>query len=218
MEFTISNSSEESSSEEIDEDGSTLSYRTSSKCTGNHTVDHLHGNRSVPQARFTSRVGNKGDDLQPTPSEGKTLCSDTAAAESSKLKINPGNQTIRAAARDKTGRGTHPEQIIHCQNSVNLLLQSADLPGLDSHPGLSFRGSCQVVSLAPPAADLTFTDSLMKSTVLEQNAKYVDSWKVINDLEEQNAKFVEEKTKLTVQLGIQTKVEDVVVLSQGHSN
>jgi len=41
---------------------------------------------------------------------------------------------------------------------------------------------------------------------VEHTAEFVDSQKAINDLEEQNSKLVEEKTKLTVQLGVQTKV------------
>lgn len=61
------------------------------------------------------------------------------------------------------------------------------------------------MSLAPPAVDLSFGDGLLKSTVVEQKAEFVDSQKVIS-VQEQNAKLVEEKTKLSVQLGVQTKV------------
>ncbi|PFX13842.1 Golgin-45 [Stylophora pistillata] len=77
---------------------------------------------------------------------------------------------------------------------------------------LSCSATAQLVSLAPPAVDLSFGDGLLKSTVVEQKAEFVDSQKVISDLQEQNAKLVEEKTKLSVQLGVQTKVwlEDLV--------
>ena len=97
---------------------------------------------------------------------------------------------------------------IQQQNSTNLLLQEPDLPGLNSQLGLSVNTDGQFVSLAAPAVDLTVGDSSVKSTtvVVEHTAEFVDSQKVINDLEEQNSKLVEEKTKLTVQLGVQTKV------------
>lgn len=97
---------------------------------------------------------------------------------------------------------------IQRQNSTNLLLQEPDLPGLNSQLGLSVNTDGQFVSLAAPAMDLSVGDSSVKSTtvVVEHTAEFVDSQKVINDLEEQNSKLVEEKTKLSVQLGVQTKV------------
>ena len=92
-------------------------------------------------------------------------------------------------------------------NSTNLLLQAPELPCLKSQLGLSLNEEDQFVSLAPPAnLDLSFGEHSVKSTVVEHTAQFVDSRKVINDLEEQNSKLVEEKTKLSVQLGVQTKV------------
>lgn len=94
------------------------------------------------------------------------------------------------------------------QNSTNLLLQGTELPLLNSQLGLSLSTNNQLVSLAPPAVDVGFGEGLStcKSTVVEQTAEFIDSQKVINDLEEHNSKLVEEKTKLSVQLGVQTKV------------
>ena len=93
------------------------------------------------------------------------------------------------------------------QNSTNLLLQAPELPLLKGQLGLSLNDEEQFMSLIPPAnLDLSFGEHSVKSTVVEHTAEFVDSQKVINDLEEQNSKLVEEKTKLSVQLGVQTKV------------
>lgn len=92
------------------------------------------------------------------------------------------------------------------QNSANLLLQGSKLPQLNSQLELSLNTNDQFVSLAPPLLDLGFGESSVKSKVVEHTAEFVDSQKVINDLQEQNSKLVEEKTKLSVQLGVQTKV------------
>ena len=77
---------------------------------------------------------------------------------------------------------------------------------MNNELGLSLSANDQLVSLAPPAMDLSLGGGLLKSTIVEQRAEFVDSQKVISDLQEQNAKLVEEKTKLSVQLGVQTKV------------
>lgn len=101
----------------------------------------------------------------------------------------------------------HPKPAaIYRQNSTNILLQGAELPRLDHQLGISLKGNDQVPSLAPPVADLSYKELALKTTVVEHTAEFVDSQKVINDLEEQNSNLVEEKTKLSVQLGVQTKV------------
>ena len=46
-----------------------------------------------------------------------------------------------------------------------------------------------------------------KTTVIERGAEFMESQSVIRELEERNSKLVEEKTKLVVQLGVQTKVK-----------
>ena len=101
----------------------------------------------------------------------------------------------------------HPKPAaIYQQNSTNILLQGAELPRLDHQLGISLKGNDQVSSLAPPVADLSYKELALKTTVVEHTAEFVDSQKVINHLEEQNSNLVEEKTKLSVQLGVQTKV------------
>ena len=101
----------------------------------------------------------------------------------------------------------HPNPTaIYRQNSTNILLQGAELSRLDQQLGISLKGDDQVPSLALPVADLSYKELPVKTTVVEQTAEFVDSQKVINDLEEQNSKLIEEKTKLSVQLGVQTKV------------
>ena len=101
----------------------------------------------------------------------------------------------------------HPKpKAIYPQNSTNILLQGAELPRLDHQLGISLKGNDQVPSLALPVADLNYKELAVKTTVVEHTAEFVDSQKVINDLEEQNSKLIEEKTKLSVQLGVQTKV------------
>ena len=101
----------------------------------------------------------------------------------------------------------HPKPAaIYRQNSTNILLQGAELPRLDHQLGISLKGNDQVPSLAPSVADLSYKELALKTTVVEHTAEFVDSQKVINDLEEQNSNLVEEKTKLSVQLGVQTKV------------
>ena len=99
----------------------------------------------------------------------------------------------------------HPKPIYR-QNSTNILLQGAELPRLDHQSGISLKGNDQVPSLAPPVADLSYKELALKTTVVEHTAEFVNSQKVINHLEEQNSNLVEEKTKLSVQLGVQTKV------------
>ena len=101
----------------------------------------------------------------------------------------------------------HPKpKAIYRQNSTNILLQGAELPRLDQQLGLSLKGDDQVPSLALPVADLSYKELAVKTTVVKHAAEFVDNQKVINDLEEQNSKLIEEKTKLSVQLGVQTKV------------
>ena len=51
-------------------------------------------------------------------------------------------------------------------------------------------------------------DNLSKEKILERSPECIDSRLIITELEERNSKLVEEKIKLSVQLGVQSKVSD----------
>lgn len=53
---------------------------------------------------------------------------------------------------------------------------------------------------------------ICKTVVVERGAEFMESHSVIKELEERNSKLVEEKTKLAVQLGVQTKVQYEVLI------
>lgn len=94
------------------------------------------------------------------------------------------------------------------QNRTNLLLQgSADLPHSNNQLRLSLSGENQLLTVALPTSELDLREHFaQKSIVIEHTPEFVDRQKIIDDLEEQNSKLVEEKTRLSVQLGVQTKV------------
>lgn len=212
MEFSSSNSGNDSLSEDSEENDLTqkannsLSYSTVKRKSGRNVIDN--GSAKITtgttiQANISAiKYRNENEILE--REEMRTLSGHTALAES------PQSQTLGKDVISKTEGAQLNEDVrfqsVQRQNSTNLLLQGPKLLRLNNELGLSLSANDQLVSLAPPAMDLSLGGGLLKSTIVEQRAEFVDSQKVISDLQEQNAKLVEEKTKLSVQLGVQTKV------------
>ena len=212
MEFSSSNSGNDSLSEDSEENDLTqkannsLSYSTVKRKSGRNVIDN--GSAKITtgttiQANISAiKYRNENEILE--REEMRTLSGHTALAES------PQSQTLGKDVISKTEGAQLNEDVrfqsVQRQNSTNLLLQGPELLRLNNELGLSLSANDQLVSLAPPAMDLSLGGGLLKSTIVEQRAEFVDSQKVISDLQEQNAKLVEEKTKLSVQLGVQTKV------------
>lgn len=212
MEFSSSNSGNDSLSEDSEENDLTqkannsLSYSTVKRKNGRNVIDN--GSAKITtgttiQANISAiKYRNENEILE--REEMRTLSGHTALAES------PQSQTLGKDVISKTEGAQLNEDVrfqsVQRQNSTNLLLQGPELLRLNNELGLSLSANDQLVSLAPPAMDLSLGCGLLKSTIVEQRAEFVDSQKVISDLQEQNAKLVEEKTKLSVQLGVQTKV------------
>jgi len=212
MEFSSSTSSDGSSSEGSEESES--SQRTNKLLIGNgerqtllnHDANASTGLRTNDHPRMVSRNHSRAY-TRVQKQQGKEVHVPTVYP-----RFIQGTQ-LQEDSRATTSRPDHVHlnsephaKPIQRQNSTNLLLQVTELPLLNSQLGLSLSANDQLVSLALPAVDLGFGDGLSKSTVVEQTAEFIDSQKVINDLEEHNSKLVEEKTKLSVQLGVQTKV------------
>ena len=201
MEYSSSNSSDGSISEGSDE--SELSQRkiTSLPTT---TKSQMFGNKAV-----CSSTGRKTTS-QPKNYQEKQRNTNTQDILNHQIQSGDGyspTSVFRTENKHYAENDEHPKPTaIYRQNSTNILLQGAELPRLDHQLGLSLKGDDQVPSLALPVADLNYKELAVKTTVVEQTAEFVDSQKVINDLEEQNSKLIEEKTKLSVQLGVQTKV------------
>lgn len=195
MEFSSSSSSDGNSSESSNEselsqkmNNSFITTTVKQQDSTNHVVNTSAGIRTTIQPKSYGEKHKSGH---------STFTKDTQKPEPSSIQ------------RTESGQSRFDVHIkpVQRQNSTNLLLQAPELPSLKSQLGLSLNDEDQFVSLAPPAnLDLSFGEHSVKSTVVEQTAQFVDSRKVINDLEEQNSKLVEEKTKLSVQLGVQTKV------------
>lgn len=212
MEFSSSNSGNDSLSEDSEENDLTqkannsLSYSTVKRKSGRNVIDN--GSAKITtgttiQANISAiKYRNENEILE--REEMRTLSGHTALAES------PQSQTLGKDVISKTEGAQLNEDVrfqsVQRQNSTNLLLQGPELLRLNNELGLSLSANDQLVSLAPPAMDLSLGGGLLKSSIVEQRAEFVDSQKVISDLQEQNAKHVEEKTKLSVQLGVQTKV------------
>lgn len=216
MEFSSSNYSSDGSSSECSEesdssqrtDNSLLTATVKKQSLGNHvalnastglrTTNNLH-----PKI---SRTKHSGTDTQVQRKQEKGARSDYPRfVETTQLQ----EETETVITRTKSvqlNNDVHAKPVQQQNSTSNLLLQGSELLQLNNQIGLSLTANDQLVSLAPPALDLNFGDGLLKTTVVEQTAKFVDSQKVINDLETHNSKLVEEKTKLSVQLGIQTKV------------
>lgn len=206
MEFSSSSSSDGSSSDESREtdspqprlNNSSLTATAKRRSLGSHVVNASAGKRTDVTPEVFGKNSSIHSDIQTQePKEKETLV---------KAAQLDNRQTIITRTKDSQLNGDLHTQPIQRQNSTNLLLQESELPRLNNQLGLSLSANEQLVSLAPPAVDLDFGGGLLKSTVVEQTAEFIDSQKVINDLEEHNSKLVAEKTKLSVQLGIQTKV------------
>ena len=198
MEYSSSDSSDGSISE-----GSELSQRkiTSLPTT---TKSQMFGNKAV-----CSSTGRK---TMSQPKNCQEKQRNTNTQEILNHQIQSGHcysptSVSRTENKHYAENDEHPKPTaIYRQNSTNILIQGAELSRLDQQLGISLKGDDQVPSLALPVADLSYKELPVKTTVVEQTAEFVDSQKVINDLEEQNSKLIEEKTKLSVQLGVQTKV------------
>ncbi len=211
MEFSSSNSSDGSSTERSEESDSSQTINNSlltatvkRQSLGDHVVNASTGKRTnAPPKVFNVNRSSIQSDIQ-TQQKKEKGPSSYPIVKSTQLEEN--RQAVKARTKDTQLNSDLHTKPIQRQNSTNLLLQGTELMQLNNHLGLSLGTNDQLVSLAPPAMDLGFGDGLPKSTVVEQTAEFIDSQKVINDLEEHNSKLVEEKTKLSVQLGIQTKV------------
>ena len=198
MEFSSSSSSDGSSSEGSQESKrQTLPNYASNASTGLRTGGYsniLNTNDSSVHTQVQRQQGKEMPSVYPRFIQ---------ATQSQENSVTATTRTERVPLNND---GHAKPTSIQRQNSTNLLLQGTELPLLNSQLGLSLSANDQLVSLAPPAVDLGFGEGLSKSTVVEQTAEFIDSQKVISDLEEHNSKLVEEKTKLSVQLGVQTKV------------
>lgn len=211
MEFSSSNSSDGSSSEgsEDSDSSQTINNRllTASgerQTLPNHVTNASTGLKTNAHPKIFS-VNHSSTRTQVPRKQGKEIPSVyPRLIQATQLQDDSLTATTRTESV-QTNNDVHAKPIQR-QNSTNLLLQGTELPRLNSQLGLSLSANDQLVSLAPPAVDLCFGDGLPKSTVVEQTAEFIDSQKVISDLEEHNSKLVEEKTKLSVQLGVQTKV------------
>ena len=212
MEFSSSSSSDGSSSEGTQESDSSqrisklltvpgerqpLPSHAPNASTGFRTDTHpkiVNTNHSSVHTQVQRQQGKEIPSVYPRFVQASQLQEDIITATTRTERVHLNND------------GHVKPTSIQLQNSTNLLLQETELPLLNSQLGLSLSANDQLVSLAPPAVDLGFGEGLSKSTVVEQTAEFIDSQKVISDLEEHNSKLVEEKTKLSVQLGVQTKV------------
>ena len=212
MEFSSSNSSDGSSSEGSEESGS--SQRINKLLIGerqtltNHATNASTGLRTNTHPTIFS-VNHSSTHPQVQRQQGKEIPSvypRLMQATCTQLQEDSTTATTRMERVQLNYDGHTKSTSIQRQNSTNLLLQGTELPLLNNQLGLSLSANDQLVSLAPPALNLSFGEGLSKSTVVEQTAEFIDSQKVISDLEEHNSKLVEEKTKLSVQLGVQTKV------------
>ena len=217
MEFSSSNSSDGSSSEGNEESDSSQRTNNSSlastvkrQSVGNSIVHASTEIRTGVQAK-TSRVKYNNDNESKKREEKGTSSGHLKSVESPEVQKSRQDVITRTESLQLKNDVHIKNQPVQRQNSTNLLLQGPELARLNKQLGLSLSANDQLVSLAPPALDLNFGDGLLKSTVVEQTAEFVDSQKVISDLQEQNSKLVEEKTKLSVQLGVQTKVWESLI-------
>ena len=202
MEFSSSNSSDGTSSEGSNDNE--ISQRKNSSLAAVSVQGQTLGNQIVgtsAEVRITTQL--KSYDCK----QGNTNAQNI---ENQQKRTPYGYPLTPVILRTENAQSVSDEPAkavtIQRQNSTNLLLQGPELPRINSQLGLSLNNDDQFVSLALPATDLNFGERPVKSTVVEHTAEFVNSQKVINDLEEQNSKLVEEKTKLSVQLGVQTKV------------
>lgn len=215
MEFSSSNYSSDGSSSEGSEesdssqrtDNSLLTATVKKQSLGNHVANASTGLRTTNNLHpKISRAKHSGTDTQVQRKQEKGARSDYPRfVETTQLQ----EDTKTVITRTKSAQSNsdiHAKPVQRQNSTSNLLLQGSELLRLNNQIGLSLTANDQLVSLAPPVLDLNFGDGLLKTTVVEQTAKFVDSQKVINDLETHNSKLVEEKTKLSVQFGVQTKV------------
>ncbi|PFX23783.1 Golgin-45 [Stylophora pistillata] len=209
MEFSSSNSSNDSFSEDSEESDLTQKANnillSSTVKRNNAGKKIVNGSAQITTGMLVNSSGTKYRDENEifTMKEMGTSTGHPNLVESTQLQMR--RKDVSRTERVQLEEDG-PIQSVQRQNSTNLLLQGPEFLRLNNQLGLSCTATDQLVSLAPPAVDLSFGDGLLKSTVVEQTAEFVDSQKVISDLQEQNAKLVEEKTKLSVQLGVQAKV------------
>ena len=215
MEFSSSNYSSDGSSSEGSEesdssqrtDNSLLTATVKKQSLGNHVANASTGLRTTNNLHpKISRAKHSGTDTQVQRKQEKEARSDYPRfVETTQLQED--TETVITRTKSvQLNNDVHAKPVQRQNSTSNLLLQGSELLRLNNQIGLSLTANDQLVSLAPPVLDLNFGDGLLKTTVVEQTAKFVDSQKVISDLETHNSKLVEEKTKLSVQFGVQTKV------------
>lgn len=190
MEFAASSSSDGNISDSSSD--SEVLLRKNNSVDGT-TVRQKHNGQHTIHTSMETRTSS-----QPESKRGvhnSTLTRDLQVQQGTKKLCVDGMQT-------KSGQRSN--QVVQ-QNTTNPLLQGSDF--LNNLGRLSMSVEKQLVTIALPSSDLNLRGHFaQKSTVVEHKPEFVDSQKVINELEEQNSKLVEEKTKLSLQLGVQTKV------------
>lgn len=108
------------------------------------------------------------------------------------------------------------EQIVYNKNGIRTADDSLKLSSVTSFKPLficakSSMNSENLIPKVGPEANSSENiarNNLSKEKILERSPMCIDSRLVITELEERNSKLVEEKVKMSVQLGVQSKVSD----------
>lgn len=189
MEFAASSSSDGNSSDSSSD--SEVLLRKNNSVDGT-TVRQKHNGQHTIHTSMETRTSSQPESKMGV--HNLTLTRDLQVQQGTKRLCVDGMQT-------KSGQLSN--QVVQ-QNTTNPLLQGSDF--LNNLGRLSMPVEKQLVTIALPSSDLNLKGHFaQKSIVIEHKPEFVDSQKVINELEEQNSKLVEEKTKLSLQLGVQTK-------------
>ncbi|XP_029186696.2 golgin-45-like isoform X2 [Acropora millepora] len=191
MEFAASSSSDGNISDSSSD--SEVLLRKNNSVDGTTVRQKHNGQHTIIHTSMETRTSS-----QPESKRGvhnSTLTRDLQVQQGTKKLCVDGMQT-------KSGQRSN--QVVQ-QNTTNPLLQGSDF--LNNLGRLSMPVEKQLVTIALPSSDLNLKGHFaQKSIVVEHKPEFVDSQKVINELEGQNSKLVQEKTKLSLQLGVQTKV------------
>ena len=188
MEFAASSSSDGNSSDSSSD--SEVLLRKNNSVDGT-TVRQKHNGQHTIHTSMETRISSQ-------PESKMGVHNSTLTRE---LQVQQGTKKLCVDGMQKSGQLSN--QVVQ-QNTTNPLLQGSDF--LNNLGRLSMSVEKQLVTIALPSSDLNLRGHFaQKSIVVEHKPEFVDSQKVINELEEQNSKLVEEKTKLSLQLGVQTK-------------
>ncbi|KAK2573724.1 Golgin-45 [Acropora cervicornis] len=199
MEFAASSSSDGNSSDSCSD--SEVLLRKNNSVDGTTVRQKHNGQHTIIHTSMETRTSS-----QPESKRGvhnSTLTRDLQVQQGTKKLCVDGMQT-------KSGQQSN--QVVQ-QNTTNPLLQGSDF--LNNLGRLSMSVEKQLVTIALPSSDLNLRGHFaQKSTVVEHKPEFVDSQKVINELEEQNSKLVNAEIKrlLVASVGedIGNKVEDLV--------